>query len=111
MIRPILLFAYGTLCDPEIRSELFGEDVLTHPGGLHGFGISPLRVYGSYPTIAPSEVPGAVVNGTVLRLTETQLGIADAYEGEAYHRIAVTLISGERCQAYISRTVPLTFEQ
>lgn len=95
------MFAYGTLCDPEVFQRVTGH----LPGGptrraeLAGYARYRFRD-GSYLYIVPCV--GASVAGLVLALRRADLALLDGYEdaqddgGGVYHRVRVRVeVAGE----------------
>ena len=104
-----LLFSYGTLRQPEVQRELFGEVVASSPDTLHGWverevvisDPEVVRLSGSavHPALVRGE--GQPIAGAVLELTDAQLAAADAYEVSDYARAEVTLASGRATFVYV----------
>ena len=105
-----LLFSYGTLRQPEVQKELFGEVVASSPDTLHGWverevAISDpevVRLSGKavHPALVRGE--GPPIAGAVLKLSDAQLAAADDYEVSDYARVDVTLASGREAFVYVS---------
>ena len=107
---PALLFAYGTLQDPEVRRAVFGREVIGQPGALPGYVRvavtidDPAAPTGKtqYFNLEPAPDAKESVPGTVLEIGETDLAVADDYEQDAgYRRRLVTLHSGEQAWVYL----------
>ncbi len=96
------LFTYGTLSDKAVQKELFSRNPFGTRDQLKGFRISDFKVAGCYPTIEISEAREAVVEGDVYLINKKELGIADTYEGVAYKRIKVGLVSGKEAWVYLA---------
>lgn len=94
------LFAYGTLCDPATQQRLLGR--LLGDGAsdtLRGYTLSRLRgIHDDYTIVQPK--PGSTVSGRLYEVSREELTRLDAYEGEAYQRISVTLMSKTRAWLY-----------
>lgn len=112
MSEDVWLFSYGTLRQPEVQESLFGRVVATEADALTGFRLASVRITDpaviatSGSDVHPMLVRGdgaARVEGVALRLTPAELAAADAYEVDAYVRVAVTLASGRAAFAYIAR--------
>ena len=105
-----LLFSYGTLRQPEVQKELFGEVVASSPDTLHGWverevvisDPEVVRLSGSavHPALVPGK--GAPIEGLALELSDAQLAAADDYEVSDYARVEVTLASGREAFVYVS---------
>ena len=100
----ILLFSYGTLRDPDVQRRLFGRRVEEEADALRGYRLATVVIDGeTYPSLMSSGRPADRVSGLVLRLTETDLAAADAYEGTTeYVRATVCLESGRKAFVYVS---------
>ena len=94
------LFAYGTLCDPATQERLLGRTLGAGcPDTLRGYRLSRLRgIHTDYTIVQPQA--GSTVSGTRYEVTDEELALLDAYEGEAYQRVSVTLISKTRAWLY-----------
>jgi gamma-glutamylcyclotransferase (GGCT)/AIG2-like uncharacterized protein YtfP len=106
--RPLPLFFFGTLMDPDVLGLVIGRPVARaalEPARLSGF--RRLRVEGaSYPMLVAD--PQGVVEGRLWRgATAADLRRLDAYEGEGYERVPIEVetASGERLRAevYLAR--------
>jgi gamma-glutamylcyclotransferase (GGCT)/AIG2-like uncharacterized protein YtfP len=100
----ILLFAYGTLLDEEVQRRVFGRAVAMQPARLAGWRVTPRSVAGRFPGIV--RAGGARTAGALLRLSSSDLGMADAYEEapRLYRRKRVTARIGRRplrCWVYV----------
>lgn len=96
------LFAYGTLRNPAVQQRLFGRDLPSAPDALTGYILASILIGGTtYPILHPGSSADRVP-GTALQMTESDLAAADAYEGEDYARISVTLESGRRAFVYVA---------
>lgn len=93
------LFAYGTLLDEPVQRQIIGRAVTTAPNMLHGYRKDQLNLgTETYPRITPDAA--ASVSGGVLLLTEAELARTDAYEGDEYVRMWVTLGDGSEAWVY-----------
>lgn len=95
------LFTYGTLQDRSIQLQVFERLLNGSKDVLSGFRISEEKIFGRYPVIEPAENKKEQVNGTVYELIDEELAKADQYEGSAYKKIKVDLISGVTAWVYI----------
>jgi len=111
--RPtVLLFAYGTLRQPEVQRTLFGRLLEGRPDALPGFALEPMRITdakvvatsgSAIHTIArPSGDPADSVPGLLFGLKAGELEMADRYESGAIVRIAARLASGVEAFVYIA---------
>jgi gamma-glutamylcyclotransferase (GGCT)/AIG2-like uncharacterized protein YtfP len=107
-----LLFSYGTLQYKHVQLANFGRELTGREDALPGYArrmvpiIDPKVVAligeSHYANVEPSSNPEDAVSGTVFEITEQELAAADKYEEAAeYHRIAVTLRSGDRAWVYV----------
>jgi gamma-glutamylcyclotransferase (GGCT)/AIG2-like uncharacterized protein YtfP len=70
------VFVYGTLLDPKIQQELFNTTIQpAQKATIHGW---KLYHHEEYPFVSPH--PGSSVNGSLIRLNDHQLAIADQWE-------------------------------
>ena len=95
------LFAYGTLRDAPIQQSVFGRLLDGDPDRLAGWRRGQVVIEGeTYPMAEPD--PASELDGRLYQLTQDDLALADAYEGETYRRIRVTLMSGRQAWFYVS---------
>ena len=93
------LFVYGTLIDPVVQFAVFGRATEGRPDKLAGNRMSSIRLGDrDYPIIEPEN--SSSVEGLVITVSLTELSLIDHYEGEAYRRNKVTLVSGRRAWVY-----------
>lgn len=87
-----MLFAYGTLQDPDILGAVLGRVVdLTGLQPAHAQGYKAVAYPGRpYPALVPS--PGATTAGRAIgRLSAADWTALDAFEGEEYSRASIEL--------------------
>lgn len=113
--RPHLLFTYGTLQRADIQQHLFGRRLTGTPDALVGYVLGHLEIKDDasaithqtrYPMLYHHGPDAAPIAGVVYALDDTELLRADAYEGPAYRRIAVTLQSGRQAWVYVDVHAP-----
>ncbi|MCY4465183.1 MAG: gamma-glutamylcyclotransferase [Chloroflexi bacterium] len=94
------LFAYGTLCDPATQERLLGRLLGDGvPDTLRGYMLSRLRgIHDDYTIVQPKA--GSTVSGRLYEVTHEELELLDTYEGDAYQRVSVTLMSKTRAWLY-----------
>lgn len=94
------LFTYGTLRDPETQAQLLGRELGDGtPDSLRGYRLARLRgIHFVYSILQPH--PGSMVEGQLFEVTSEELQKLDDYEGDAYQRVSVTLVSKTRAWAY-----------
>jgi gamma-glutamylcyclotransferase (GGCT)/AIG2-like uncharacterized protein YtfP len=95
-----MLFAYGTLQDPEIQREVCGRIWKGRENFLFGYTLSSTVIEGeTFPSIMP-DVSG-VIGGMVCAVASEDLLKADVYEGSSYRRIKRRLASGDEAWVYV----------
>lgn len=94
------LFTYGTLRSPATQMQLLGRHLgQGKPDSLRGYRLAKLRgIHFVYSILQPH--PGSTVAGELFEVTSEELEKLDAYEGDAYQRVSVTLMSKTRAWAY-----------
>ena len=94
------LFTYGTLRDPETQQRQLGRHLGEGaPDTLRGYILARLRgIHSDYTIVRPQ--PGSTVDGMLFEVTQDELALIDDYEGEAYQRVSVTLMSKTRAWLY-----------
>lgn len=105
------LFSYGTLRNPAVQRETFGQELEGEADALIGYRLTQVEITDPvvlalsgepfHPMALPSADPNDRVNGTVFTVTPAQLARADAYEVDDYIRIAVSLVSGKTAWLYV----------
>jgi gamma-glutamylcyclotransferase (GGCT)/AIG2-like uncharacterized protein YtfP len=96
------LFVYGTLMNPLVQQRVFGRTAPGVADRLVGYRKDLIHLgSGVYPIIRPEA--GAVVEGFVIHVTAAELALIDYYEGNAYRRKKVTLVSGRKAWVYAER--------
>ena len=107
----VLLFCYGTLRQPNVQLTVFGRAPDGRVDFLTGYALSPVAITdsgdlatGGRPmhTIArETGNPLDEVSGTVFRITQAELAVADACEVSDCKRVAVRLGSGTEAFLYV----------
>ena len=94
------LFTYGTLRDPTTQERLLGRTLGEgRPDTLRGYRLAKLTgIHDVYSILQPHS--GSTVDGVLYEVTQDELEQLDDYEGEAYQRISVTLVSKTRAWVY-----------
>jgi gamma-glutamylcyclotransferase (GGCT)/AIG2-like uncharacterized protein YtfP len=93
------LFVYGTLLEPAIQKRVFGRITSGQPDKLAGYKKDCVWLAGNeYPIIRPKA--GGIIEGAVLSVTLAELALIDQYEGDAYQRHKVRLVSGQQAWVY-----------
>ncbi len=100
----VYLFTYGTLQEEDVQKMIFSRTLNGNRDSLRSHTVSEKMVGGLYPTIRQSEDPNHMVEGFVYVISEEELILADAYEGEAYERKNVTLESGVNAWVYLGKS-------
>ncbi|WP_439470279.1 gamma-glutamylcyclotransferase family protein [Brevundimonas sp.] len=109
----VLLFSYGTLQDPRVQEANFGRRLDGSADALSGYGRTLVEItdpevlaesgLAHHPIVRPTADGSGRIDGTVFRITEAELRAADDYEVNDYHRIRVTLESGQDAWVYVAR--------
>lgn len=94
-----LLFVYGTLRDAAVQRRVYGREVPSKPDTLYGYRRSQVWSGDDFYPIAVLDVEG-MIDGFVLSLTDDEMARGDAYEGDEYRRLRVTLRSGTEAWVY-----------
>lgn len=97
-----LVFTYGTLQDETIQKRIFSRVLKGVDDHLPQYRLANGKVADRYPNLEHTRNAEDTVKGRVYTLAAAELQRADAYEGAAYQRIAVTLASGKRAWAYMA---------
>ncbi|WCT73661.1 gamma-glutamylcyclotransferase [Sphingomonas naphthae] len=112
MSGDIALFSYGTLRDPAVQRALFGRALVGEADALAGFALGEVAIpdpeavatsgLAVHLILRRADGPVPDIAGERLVVTPEELAAADAYEGETYARIAVTLRSGRAAFVYVA---------
>jgi gamma-glutamylcyclotransferase (GGCT)/AIG2-like uncharacterized protein YtfP len=99
------LFAYGTLQHEDVQQDLFGRILQGTPEILVGYELNEIQIeeeFGivHYPIIMETEKSNDTITGTLYEVTQTELRLADLYEGLHYKRVEVHLQSNQKAWAY-----------
>jgi len=97
------VFTYGTLQEKDVQLGVFSRPLIGFEDELHSFRIAKEKVAGQYPTIEFTKNQDDRIKGKVYTLTPTELNKADRYEGQAYKRQEIELISGKKAWVYLAR--------
>ena len=105
------LFSYGTLQQDDVQRATFGRLLSGRADVLPGYeqamvAIDDPEVVATsgkthHPIVKHSGVATDRVAGTVFEISDAELAQADAYEVDAYRRVAVALASGVRAWVYV----------
>lgn len=95
-----LLFTYGTLQDKTVQLGVFSRILTGMEDTLNNYRIAKEKVADRYPTLEHTKDEKDTIIGKVYTLSPEELEKADAYEGEAYERIEIALVSGKKAWAY-----------
>ncbi|MFF3013497.1 gamma-glutamylcyclotransferase family protein [Streptomyces sp. NPDC057939] len=106
-----LLFSYGTLQSEQVQLARFGRLLEGSPDALPGYRTTYVKITdpdviaasGSdlHPLVVPSTADADAVDGTLFRITDSELAAADDYEVDDYARSEVTLRSGATAWAFL----------
>ncbi|MEP2278072.1 DUF4286 family protein [Maribacter sp.] len=97
------LFTYGTLQERDVQLGVFARPLNGFEDELPLYTISDNKVADLYPTLQHTGSKEDAIKGQVYTLTHQELQKADKYEGEAYERIQIQLVSGKNAWAYIAK--------
>ncbi|MDO6817782.1 gamma-glutamylcyclotransferase family protein [Zobellia sp. 1_MG-2023] len=95
------LFTYGTLKDLNVQEQVFGHTLKGEQDVLEAFRISPDKIMGRYLVAEKTNSREDQIEGIVYELKQSELTMADLYEGEAYKKIEVGLKSGKIAWVYV----------
>ncbi|MFE6906031.1 gamma-glutamylcyclotransferase family protein [Streptomyces erythrochromogenes] len=106
-----LLFSYGTLQSERVQLARFGRLLDGTPDALPGHTTTYIRITDPevvaasgtdlHPLVVPSSDPTDAVEGSLFRITGTELAAADDYEVDDYARTEVVLRSGATAWVYL----------
>lgn len=104
------LFSYGTLQQEEVQLDLFGRKLEGTQDVLTGYAIEEIEIKDEVflsrgeekyqRTLVRSNDSNDRIAGTVLKITNEELLLADEYEPDIYKRIKVKLESGKEAWVY-----------
>jgi gamma-glutamylcyclotransferase (GGCT)/AIG2-like uncharacterized protein YtfP len=99
------LFAYGSLQNEDIQTDLFGRILEGTPETLIGYIVKNIQIeeeFGLvyYPIITETHKPEDTINGMIYAITTKELHQSDLYEGLHYKRVEVQLQSEQKAWAY-----------
>jgi gamma-glutamylcyclotransferase (GGCT)/AIG2-like uncharacterized protein YtfP len=97
------LFTYGTLQEREVQLGVFSRPLTGFEDELPLYILSDKKVADLYPTLHLTGKKEDRIKGQVFTLSHQELQKADIYEGEAYDRIQIQLVSGKNAWAYIAK--------
>jgi len=105
------LFSYGTLREDGVQRAVFGRGVAGTADAILGYRLQPVTITdpaaiaisgrAGHTILEPTGDERDRVQGMVLRVTGTELSLADAYEDAAYKRVQVRLLSGGEAWVYV----------
>lgn len=108
------LFAYGTLQAEPVQLSTFGRKLDGTPDALPGYRLRMIRIEDEEFVAASGAAdhrnleftgdPADVVEGTVFKVTQSELEQSDAYEPEEYKRVLVQLRSGVKAWVYLQQS-------
>ena len=103
---PEILFAYGTLMEPQVQQAVLGAVQEGIPDVLPGYRKIERAVLDTYPGLehTPDEKSG--VDGLRFEISKEALQGADAYEGSLYYRKVLKLNSGVTAWVYLPTEKP-----
>ena len=95
------IFSYGSLQKSSVQQAVFGKKLKGFSDNLTGFRISKQKAYGSYPILVEIGNKADKISGVAYEIEDSQMELADAYEGPEYQRISVGLESGKKAWLYV----------
>ncbi|MFD0796218.1 DUF4286 family protein [Maribacter chungangensis] len=95
-----LLFTYGTLQEEAVQLGVFSRLLHGSCDTLPKYKIASKKVADRYPTLEHTKNEKDQITGQVYTVSPEELKQVDAYEGAAYERIQITLVSGRKAWAY-----------
>ena len=99
------VFAYGTLQQEAVQKSLFTRTLQGEKDVLPGYLEAEDLVAGIYPTLRHTAQKDDSVQGIVITISGAELLKTDAYEGEAYFRKKVSLLSGKSAWVYLGKEI------
>ncbi len=102
------LFSYGTLQKAEVQLATFGRTIKGQADTLIGYIPKTIEIQdeefarrngAQQRNLYFTGIDSDTVAGAVLRITKTELELADSYEPAEYRRVIVKLSSG--CEAWV----------
>jgi gamma-glutamylcyclotransferase (GGCT)/AIG2-like uncharacterized protein YtfP len=96
------LFVYGTLREAHVQERLIGRIIEGQSDELGGYR-RDWTLLPPYAVAMPCEATEHI-RGLVLEISQAELETMDIYEGIAYVRVQVTLISGREVWVYIGNS-------
>ncbi len=109
----LLLFSYGTLCDPAVQQANFGRLLDGRDDQLPGYRGEMLEITDAtviaisgkthHPVLQSTGSDAARVDGVVFEITDAELVKADRYEVDDYQRVLARLASGVHAWVYVGR--------
>lgn len=93
------LFVYGTLREGPVQKMVIGRTVSGQPDRLAGYKKDQIELATGIYAIIRRKAGGSVA-GLVISVTPAELKLIDDYEGSAYRRVKVELVSGQRAWVY-----------
>ena len=109
-----LLFAYGTLQTQPVQLSTFGRTLDGTPDALEGYRLKMIRIddedfvaasgTADHRNLEFTGDSADAVEGTVFKVTQSELEQSDAYEPAGYKRVLVQLRSGLKAWVYLQQT-------
>ena len=97
------LFTYGTLQELTVQRNLFDRTLEGEEDMLSGYRPAENLVAGLYPSLTQTNNEEHHVMGQVYAISGSELLKADVYEGDAYYRKKVGLLSGKSAWVYLGK--------
>lgn len=107
----VRLFSYGTLQTETAQIATFGRGLSSQPDVLAGYRLKMTQIddedfvalsgTAHHRTLQYTGLASDRVEGSVLKMTDSELEQADAYEPSGYRRVLIELASGTSAWVYI----------
>ena len=109
----ILLFSYGTLQLKKVQLESFGRILDGEPDRLKSYRLKKLKITNQdvlnkseqefHPIAVKSDREDDFIEGTIFKITATELAAADRYEVSDYKRVLEKFASGKEAWVYVAK--------
>jgi len=95
------IFSYGTLQDPSVQTQWIGRPLNGEPDSVKGFRLEEIDIDKEvFWILVPDKKTKQIICGQVLEITKKELQAFDEYEGEAYQRSLLTMMTGRTAWVY-----------
>jgi gamma-glutamylcyclotransferase (GGCT)/AIG2-like uncharacterized protein YtfP len=95
------VFAYGTLCNANVRKQVLGYDPPAFSCEVKGFRLEKIQLETEeYPILVENSGCTGTIQGSFFEVDEEDLLLLDAYETNAYRRKKTKLSNGIKSWVY-----------